>query len=450
MRKNFLTKEQVDNLTPADVHATIGRVMLADGFSLVVDLEKSCGMYIYDSRNQCQFLDFFSYFGSWALGHNHPKMQDEKFLKKIAHVAPQNPSNSDLYTVEMAQFIATFERVCMPEEFTHVFFIAGGGLAVENALKAAMDWKVRKNLGRDMPALGGKILHFKQAFHGRTGYTLSLTNTFDPRKTEFFTKFLDWPRVENPKCIFPLEGENLAATQAAETRAIAQIMCAIAQNPDDIAAILIEPVQAEGGDNHFRPEFFAALRRICDENEIMLIFDEVQTGVGLSGKMWTYEHTGVVPDLVAFGKKLQICGFMSTSRIDEIPENVFAVESRINSTWGGSLTDMVRAQRILEIIEEDNLVENAAKVGEYLQKRLAELAKKYPTLVSNVRGKGLLCAFDLPTCKKRDKVRGTAYSKGLIVLSCGEKSIRFRPALIASNEDVDKAVAILDSVLGTI
>lgn len=158
-----------------------------------------------------------------------------------------------------------------------------------------------------------------------------------------------------------------------EKRALTLAEAYLQADADDIAGIIIETVQGEGGDNHFRPEFMAALRHLADKYDVMLIFDEVQCGVGLTGKMWAWQHLGVCPDMVCFGKKAQVCGFMSTSRIDNVKDNVFVLSSRINSTWGGSIADMVRATKIYEIIEEEHLVENSAVVGAYLLNKLLEV-----------------------------------------------------------------------------
>jgi L-lysine 6-transaminase len=178
-----------------------------------------------------------------------------------------------------------------------------------------------------------------------------------------------------------------------------------------------------------------------------LIFDEVQSGMGVSGKMWAYQHYGVEPDIVAFGKKAQVCGIMVGKKIDEVENNVFVESSRINSTWGANLVDMVRGQRYLEIIEEENLVENAAKVGSYFHGQLLILQEKYPKMLSNVRGKGLFIAFDLPAGFIRDKFMIEAKKKGMLVLKCGERSIRFRPSLNIANDIVDEAIKIIDSTI---
>lgn len=441
-RPTKLTKDDVNNMKPEHVHDALRRVMLVDGYDMVLDTSGSEGPYIKDLLNGKKYLDFFSFFASWPISHNHPKMNDEAFEKTIANIAKLNPSNSDIYTIEMAQFVATFERVAMTPEFKYLFLVSGGALAVENALKTAFDWKVRLNISRGKGERGTKVIHFREAFHGRSGYTLSLTNT-DPTKYKYFPLF-DWPRVENPKCTFPLEGHNLWSTVEAEKRACEQIKAILDREADDVAAIIIETIQGEGGDNQFRPEFFAQLKKLSLQYDVLLIADEVQSGMGLTGKMWAFQHFGFVPDIISFGKKSQVCGIMVGDRIDSIPDHVFKVSSRINSTWGGSIVDMVRSKRILEIIEEDNLVENAKNMGEYMLSKLHELQKKYPNGLSNVRGKGLMCAFDLQDSERVSKLRELAFERGLFVIPCGTRSIRLRPVLDVKKENVDEFMTIID------
>ena len=430
---------------PEDVLKSLSQHILVDGFDVVVDLDRSEGAYIHDAKSRKKFLDFFTFVASSPVGLNHPKMRTPDFLERLTRVSVTKPSNSDIYTVEMAEFVETFSQVAMPSYLPHAFFIEGGALGVENALKAAFDWKIRKNFQKGYKEERGKqVIHFKRCFHGRTGYTLSLTNT-EPAKTDLYPKFA-WPRILNPAIRFPLNGENLKAVEKAEKTAVDQILDAIRRNTDDIAAIIIEPIQCEGGDNHFRKEFFEALRGIADDQDIMLIFDEVQTGVGLTGRMWAHEYY-VKPDMLAFGKKMQVCGFLCSRRVDEVPNNVFKVPSRINSTWGGNLADMVRAQRYLEIIEEEKLVENAGTMGEYLQDGLRRIQAEFCALVHNARGLGMLCAIDLNSRQQRDLVKRKCFEKGLIILGCGEEVIRFRPPLTITKEELEKGLGILRDVL---
>ena len=434
-------------LKPTEVHKTIGKYMIVDGFDFVYDIKKSKGCRIYDSVNNKFLLDCFSFFATSPLGCNHPKLSNPEFIKKMGEIAIENPTNSDIYTTEMAEFVDTFGKIAVPVYFKHLFFVAGGALAVENALKTSFDWKIRKNIEKGKSEkLGTQVIHFKEAFHGRTGYTLSMTNTFNLNKIKYFTKF-NWPRITNPKITFPLNKENVEKVISMEKQAVSEIEKAIAENTDDIASLIIEPIQGEGGDNHFRKEFFHELRRICNENEIMFILDEVQSGVGLTGRMWAYQNYDFKPDIVAFGKKTQVCGIMANSRVDEIEDNVFSVPSRLNSTWGGNLVDMVRCKKYLEVIEEENLVKNAEVQGKRLRKGLEDLEQKYPNILSNARGLGLMCAFDLPSPDKRDEIKNKIYKNGLIVVGCGAKTIRFRPPLIISEEEVDEALEIIDDTI---
>ena len=434
-------------IAPAAVHATLARHMLADGYDMVLDLEKSRGRRMHDARTGRDYLDLFSFFATLPIGFNHPKLEDADFLKKLTRAALVNPTNSDIYSTEFAEFVEVFGRVAMRPWLPHSFFIAGGALGVENALKAAMDWKVRQNFRKGLKSeRGHQILHFKDAFHGRSGYTVSMTNTADPRKYQFFAKF-DWPRVSNPYLRFPVDGPELARVQQAESAALKEIRAAFDMRKNDIAAICIEPIQAEGGDHHFRTEFLAALKATAHEHDALLIFDEVQTGVGLTGRFWAHEGIGVQPDLVAFGKKMQVCGFLAGGRIDEEPDNVFKVSSRINSTWGGNLVDMVRCQRYLEIIEEEKLVENAAAVGAHLLAGLESLQAERPDVVSNARGRGLMCAVDLPDTETRDRLMDKAYELGLMILGCGRRSIRFRPALDITKAEIDEALDLVRKAL---
>jgi L-lysine 6-transaminase len=430
-------------IAPVDVHDVIGRHMMADGYDLVLDLEKSQGRRLWDSRRDRAYLDLFSCFATLPIGLNHPAMKDAGFLAKLVRAALANPTNSDVYTVEMAEFVAAWEKFAMPSHLPHLFLIAGGSAAVENALKAAMDWKVRRNFKKGAKEERGHvIIHFHDAFHGRGGYTLSLTNTADPRKHQYFAKF-DWPRVPNPMLRFPIDAAELARVQKAEAESLAAIEAAFAEHGDDVAAMILEPIQAEGGDNHFRPEFLKALRQVCDKREALLIFDEVQTGMGLTGRMWAHEHWGVQPDLLAFGKKTQVCGIMAGARLDDEPENVFRVSSRLNSTWGGNLVDMVRCQRYLEIMDSEGLIGNAERVGGNLKSGLETLVAEMPEAFSNARGKGLMCAIDLPDGAIRDVVRNAMYERGAIILGCGTRSLRFRPPLDITAAEVDEALDLL-------
>ncbi|GAF51123.1 L-lysine 6-transaminase [Rhodococcus wratislaviensis] len=429
-------------LPASQVHDVLRERILVDGFDLVLDLERSRGTHLVDQRDGTSYLDMFGFFASSALGMNHPELaDDDAFRRELAAAAVNKPSNSDIYTVPMARFVETFARVLGDPALPHLFFIDGGALAVENALKVAFDWKSRLNESRGLdPSLGTKVLHLTEAFHGRSGYTMSLTNT-EPGKVARYPKF-DWPRIDSP---YLADGRDV---EDAERRALDQARRAFAENPSDVACFIAEPIQGEGGDHHFRPEFFQAMEALCRENDALFIFDEVQTGCGLTGTAWAYQQMGVHPDVVAFGKKTQVCGIMAGGRVDDIPDNVFAVSSRINSTWGGNLTDMVRSRRILEIVEEDRLVDRARMTGAHLLERLRELARANAE-VTEPRGRGLMCAITLPTPQRRDRVVAELRERErVLILSTGKRGIRFRPPLTVTTAELDAAVDALARVLG--
>ncbi|MCU1589013.1 MAG: L-lysine 6-transaminase [Frankiales bacterium] len=436
-----MTMTVPSQLQPAGVHRSLARHLLVDGFDFVLDLEASVGSRLVDARDGSSYLDLFTFFASSALGMNHPALVDDAvFRADLLCAAMNKPSNSDVYSVAMARFVDTFARVLGDPALPHLFFVEGGALAVENALKVAFDWKSRWNEAHGLdPDLGTKVLHLEHAFHGRSGYTLSLTNT-DPVKVARFPKF-DWPRIPAP---YLAAGRDVAA---AERVTLAAARAAFERHRHDIACFVLEPIQGEGGDHHFRPEFLQAMQELCREFDALLVLDEVQTGCGLTGTAWAYQQLGVQPDVVAFGKKTQVCGVMAGGRVDEVADNVFALGSRINSTWGGSLTDMVRARRILEVIESDGLIERAAMAGERLRLLLDELAGKHPA-VTDVRGRGLMCAFSLPDAELRSRVlTALREEERVLLLGCGGRSIRFRPALTVSPADLEAGVSALDRVL---
>lgn len=427
-------------VVPTDVRKVLKTHMLADGYEQILDLERSHGSWIVDARTGREYVDLFSFYAAVPLGLNHPKMTTDEIIRYLGAVAVNKPTNSDIYTQAMAEFVETFARVGIPEDLPYLFLVEGGSVAVENLLKVAFDWKVRKNFKKGLTAeKGHKIIHFRECFHGRTGYTLSMTDSHDLRKTRYFPKF-DWPRITNPKITFPLTDANLERVVSLEEQAIREIREAVQKDPDDIAALLIEPIQAEGGDNHFRPEFFRALRELADQHDFLLMVDEVQTGMGITGTFWAHPQMGIHVDALAFGKKMQVCGVLAGKRLDEVEEHVFRISSRINSTWGGNLVDMARSRLHLEIMEEENTLEHVKATGEHLLARLRTMEKELDGAIFNTRGRGLMCAFDLQDGSVRGQVLQAALDEGLFLLGCGNRSVRFRPCLNIPKDVLDEGL----------
>ena len=441
-RSKAAAKRAGGHVRPQDVIAELEKHILVDGFKLVFDPEKSRGSRFVDAATGRELIDLYSFYASQPIGFNHPYFDQPEVKTDLLAAAKVKVANADIYTVQYATFIQTFAQVMGLPPLERYFFIEGGAVAVENALKTAMDWKVRKNLAAGRGERGTEIIHFTQAFHGRTGYTMSLTNT-DPRKTDYFAKF-PWPRITAPSLDFSLPpARRSQVVIEKEKLAEAQIRGVLAQKGVDIAAIIVEPIQGEGGDNHFRGEFLQTLRRICDENDLLLIADEVQCGMGITGKNWCCEHFDVRPDLLVFGKKAQVCGVLAGPRLDEVQDNCFRLPSRISSTFGGNFTDYVRSTHYLRIIETEKLVENARLKGDYFLAELETLARRLPVL-SAVRGRGLMLAFDLPNTALRDAFWKGAYELGLLVVRCGARSIRLRPVLDVKDDTLEESLRIMD------
>lgn len=434
----------VPSPSPAEVREVLGSSVQVTGSEMVLDLDASQGSTLVDAVDGAAYLDMFTFFASSPIGLNHPGIVDDpEFAQRLLRAAATKPPNAVAHTAEYAEFVATFRRVFGDADLPHLFFIEGGAAAVENALKVAFDWKSRQNeaAGRS-PELGSQVLHLREAFHGRSGYTLSLTNT-SAVKVARFPKF-DWPRIDNP---YLRPDHDIAE---AEDRAIAQAEEAFRAHPHDIACFLAEPIQGEGGDHHFRPEFLQRMQHLVHDNDALFVLDEVQTGAGLTGTPWAYQQLGLAPDVVAFGKKIQTGGIMAGRRVDEIPDHVFAVPSRIASTWAGGLADMVRSTRMMEVIERDGLIEGAARTGAHLLGRLEQLTAAHAAL-TDPRGRGLMCAVSLPDASTRARlVELMRTTERVLVFPCGDRSVRFRPALNVTNDEIDQAVDALDRTLGVV
>lgn len=426
--------------------SVLKRRLLVDGMPIVVDLEKSRGSFLYNQLDGKTYLDFYSFFASLPIGFNHPGLKNKSYLKALHEAASVKPALSDVVSPHFARFVDVLDKVCLRGLFRYLFFVEGGALAVENALKVAFDWKTRLNFKRGLKTEASQIIHFCQCFHGRSGYTLSMTDTFDKRKTDYFPKF-PWPRILNPKIHVHEEDLLPPTVEARERQALAQIEAHLNQFSPETAAIIIEPVQSEGGGNYFRKEFFQALRRIADERDLLLIFDEVQTGMGLSGKWWCWENYGVKPDIMVFGKKAQVGGIAVTDRIDrEKIDHCFKISSRINSTFGGNLCDMVRATRYIEIIKEENLLKNITERGREMLKALDGMVQKYP--ITHVRGLGGLIALDVPSVEIRNQIIKTAMEQErLLILPSGKRSVRLRPALSVTPEEAADGLNRIDKTL---
>ncbi len=420
---------------------TLKQYILTDGFRLLPDFDRSHGSHVVDLATGEAYLDFCTFYASMPIGYNHPALKGDAFREDVVRYSVFKPSNPDFYSVPYARFV---ERIAsmLPEDMRRLFLIDTGALAVENAMKAAFDWKAKKNIAKGAPGGADKILYFRRAFHGRTGYALSATDSPHIAKTLHFPRF-DWPMFDPPIRRFPDD----PGYEARVAKCLGEIDAWCAAHPDEAAALIVEPVQGEGGDRHMGASFFRGLRDLADRHGFLLIFDEVQTGMGLTGKNWAWQHFGARPDILVFGKKAQVCGIAAGPRIDEVPDNVFRVSSRISGTWCGNAIDYLRGALAIGVIQSERLVENAAARGETLQKGLAALAKEHP-VASQARGLGLMAAIDLSDEETTRRVVRRCYEEEkMLLLTSGTRTIRFRPVLDVTEADILDGLARLSRAL---
>lgn len=439
-------QETVLDPTSADDPVTELRARVTgDLLDIVVDLDSGQGCRLRDARDGTEYLDMTMFFSSAPLGHGHPGLREPDFEAALVRTGRVKPANPDFATVEQARFADTFQRVLGDPELPLLFFIDGGTLAVENALKVAFDWKTKLNAAKGLAVRGSRVLHLEHAFHGRSGYTLSLTNT-DPVKIRDYPTF-DWPRIPSPAVVPGADGDGSELTSA-ERVALEAAEAALRRYGHEVACFVYEPIQGEGGDRHLRPAFLRAMQELCGRHDVLTVADEVQTGGGLTGRAWAYQALGLSPDLVAFGKRVQVCGVMGGRRVLDIADNAFREGSRISSTWGGALTDMVRATRILEVVETEHLLENSRRMGELLLSELCGLASEFPSLLGAPRGRGLMCAVDFRDSAQRDRAIGIARERHhTLFLPSGPRSLRWRPSLSVRSDEIADAVLALRRTL---
>jgi L-lysine 6-transaminase len=384
----------------------------------VVDTDQSSGSHMVTIDGK-KIIDFYSYFASGAIGHNHPVFGTVDWNK----TGPHKPAHSDVLTRQYKECIAALAKVA-PEGLTCISHInATGARAVESAIKACFHHR----------PWATKVLSAKGAFHGRTLATLSATHSKLEQKFGF-------PSFRWPTFKFPVFKENdEAGNMQRVEKSLKQIEKVLKKGR--LACVIAEPIQGEGGDRHAPVAFWKGLRELTYKYNVPLVLDEVQTGFGMTGKMWAHEYFGIAPDIVVFSKKSHVSGYFC------VPSLHVAESGRINSTTGGDLNDMVRTILIIETILKENLLENVKKMGAYLKGKLLGLQENFSTYVSNVRGEGLMLAFDLPTPEARDMLHSKLLENGLLALKSGTRSIRFRPYLDVKQETIDQAMQITEKTL---
>lgn len=411
------------------------------------DAQKSAGNYIVDVDGNT-LLDVYGHIAALPLGYNHPDLLHAWKAGRFDWCAGWRPSLGVAVPPEWVGVAESFMAVA-PAGMTKVFTVTTGAEAVENALKAAFVWHASRRRGgkpataeeMDACMLNAqasanrvKVLSFTGGFHGRSLGALSATRSRAIHKVDF--PAFDWPVVEFPANRYPL-AEYAAENAAAEARSLDAVEATFRKFPDQVAAVIVEPIQGEGGDNHASPAFFRGLRALCTRHGVALVADEVQTGVGATGRMWAHEAWGAEPDIMTFSKKMQLGGFYC--RPEFMPDEPL----RIFNTWLGDPLRGAQAEVILEVIERDRLLEYTAATGARLTAGLEALAAELPDLLSNARAGGTFAAIDVVDSDRCGRVVQAALSRGMEIGRAGVRSLRFRPALVFGPRHVDEALGIL-------
>lgn len=367
-------------------------------WDILIDFEKSHGSYVFDKNTNKKYLDFFGMFSSLPLGYNH-EVFDEEFYNELKKISSVKVTNCEFHTDTYKQFCNKFHEFAGVGLYENFHFTCTGALAVECGCKLAMDYTKKE-----------RIISMKNSYHGVHSYGNFTTSKFYPvnKRLEGYPNF-NWSKISN----------------------LSELDCQISKG--DVAGILVEPIQATFGDHHVDPSFLREISKVAKENDIPLIFDEIQTGFGTTGKPWYFQHIGIEPDIVVFGKKSQVSGIMST--------NKYPLESnRLCVTFDGDIIDMLRTTYIVKAYQEYGLLDNATKQGKRLVEELSSLSG-----LQNVRGVGLMIAFDMESKTIRDDFVDKLKSNGMICNPTGEKSVRLRPNLAVTDDDIQQCIYTIRS-----
>ena len=380
-------------------------------FNIKIDFEKSLGSFIYDKNTKKSYLDFFGMYASLPLGYNHDIFKTKEFQDEILRVSNIKVTNCEFISEETEEFDKIFSKFSGKEKFSNFHYCSTGALAVEAAIKVCLHYKQYKNLN---------ILSFKNSFHGVNSYGGFITDRFFSSNT----RLAGLPEIFSTKCNFDLE----------------EVENHLADKNNPVTCLFVEPIQCTAGDIHHDPNFFTKLRLLCNKYDIPLIFDEIQTGFGVTGKLWFFEHLDIIPDIVLFGKKTQVSGLMVVEKFNDIfnHNNI----NRLEVTWNSDTIDMVRSKYIIKAYEQYNILDNVKLRSEQMMEILSIIDE-----IKNLRYKGLLFGFDFNSQQERDKFVKTLYHKGMICNTAGKLSVRLRPNLAITEEEVVKGCALIKEAL---
>jgi len=435
--------------------AHLDKVFDTRSLNMMANYQLSIGNYLADLDGNV-VLDVYAQIASIPVGYSNPSLLKAATTPEMASAIINRPALGNFPQHDWAEILETGILKVAPKGLNQVFTATAGSDANELAYKAAFMWRRQQERGgaevewtpeelsttmnNQSPGSPNlSIMSFKSGFHGRLFGSLSTTRSKPVHKMDM--PAFDWPQAPFPHLKYPLE-KHVEENAQEEARCLEEAERIITTFHSPVAAIIIEPVQSEGGDNHASPAFFKGLREITRKHKVLMIVDEVQTGVGATGKFWAHEHWNLQdpPDMVTFSKKAQAAGYYFGN-----PELRPNKAYRQFNTWMGDPARALLFRAIIDEIERLNLVEQTAKTGDYLYAGLEKLSSKYPEEILNLRGKGqgTFIAFDSP---RRDDILKNAKKVGVNIGGSGERAVRLRPMLIFQKHHADIFLEALEKV----
>lgn len=379
-----------------------------------IDFRKSSKSYIFDLNTNRSYLDMMGMYSTLAVGYNNEDVFKNVDQEILLNLFKNKITNCEINSDLLQDFISTFHsQLDKKNIYSNSYFCSTGALAIEAGIKAAYRYKKIQE---------PRILAFKGSFHGVYGYGGILTDRFDsvnPRLNGFAGGQFNTisPYYDQ------IKSGNLNKLSFEES--ILELKKEFSKD-DNLAAVIVEPIQCTFGDQYIDLNYLKILRKLCDEYDVPLIFDEIQTGFYTTSEIWYSDFLEITPDIIVFGKKLQVCGILINKKCSKI----FEIPSTLEVTWDSNLIDMYRSKLIIDYISNRNIKQEIQKNSFYLNNEISNFK-----FVNNYRSIGYIIAFDLENKYVRDTFVNNLKKNGVLCNPTRENSIRFRPNLLTSLDD---------------
>lgn len=372
-------------------------------FSLRIDFIRSHGSYVVDLNSGDEYLDLFNMYSSLPLGYNHEVFDSNQFKSEVLNVASLRVATDVFSCDAFDKFVIEFKKHTFSENY---HFNCTGALAIESALKSAMEYKRVQN---------PLVISINNSFHGVNSWGFVTSRVGVTEKRMEYYPSNDWLQMDLDDVAAYLKDQDLS----------------------NLVAVIIEPIQATNGDIYLSPDKLRLIRDLCKQHDICFILDEIQTGFGVTGKMWYYEHLNLVPDILVFGKKAQLCGIVLNDKYASILDDKY---KKLGVTFNGDLIDMIRSTYIMKAYEDLDMLSKVREQSNYIRRKLSYRVKNYRSI-------GFLIAFDFDSQKQRDEYIDNCYKNRVIVNRSGNVTVRLRPNMALTNQEMETLIERLSTSL---